>query len=637
MTDASGAVWPPPALIRVETLPAHRLLAGEIPPEALRGKILFVGVSASGAGYTANIGRGLQAPGHHLHAATAAAILEGAAGYRASHFAPLEIVTAAIASLAALIAAVLGRRWTALAVLVGAPIAALVISWLGFTGARALIDATLMWAVMATIGLYLAAYALLSQRLAMFYERSFVGRVVGSMSDGVVVSGRDGGVISINPAAERLLAGRGVEALDAAPTDAGSTRHLVEPDARDASATTLEVDSAWIDDRGQPIRVQVVRDVTKLLEAEGAAELASARLAEAAAGMADGLALFDRHGRLAFHNPGVVGMVDAETAADLPSMSYDAFMAKAFEADPDKRALESFAARLVALETADELEDERSTAVGRWVLARERRTQEGGLVSLYIDITQLKEATEALRKAQTTAEQASEAKNRLLATVSHELRTPLNAILGFADAMRLQIYGPIENARYQDYLQHIMTSGSELLDLVENLLDVASAEEAEFAINLVPVDLARVADRLEATFKQQFEKAGVVLQIDVPNDLPPCMLDERAIWRVLSNLLSNALKYGGAPVRLAAEYSEEAGHNLTVSDAGPGMSVDAVAQAFDPFWQAVPHGRPGASGMGLGLTLVKTLTERQGGRVWIDSAPGAGAVFHVSFPPEDKR
>lgn len=633
-TDSIGAVWPVAAHLPLEIIPAHRLLSGDVDEDALRGKVLFVGVSASGASSAANIGRGLQAPGHYLHAMTAAAVLADAAAYRPSHFAPLEIAIAATLALAALILAILGWRRLALGILIGASVAALVASCLAFMQLRALADATFICAVMVVTGLYLAIYIAMSQRFTLFYERSFVGRVVGSMADGLVVSDRNGDIISINPAAMRLLEGHEISALGAAPFAPDLTRHLVEPVAG-KSAPALEVDSAWIDDRGQPIRVQVIRDVTKLQEAEVAAALASARLAEAAAGMADGLALFNGDGRLVFCNPAVAAMAHGALPADLAGLAYDDLMAKAFiQPAPNDPAFENFQSKLISLRETGELEDERRTTGGGWVLARERRTQEGGLVCVYIDISELKEAAEALRKAHLTAERASEAKNRLLATVSHELRTPLNAILGFADSMRLELFGPIESPRYREYLQHIMTSGGELLDLVENLLDAASAEQPEFHIDLVPVNLALLAARLEATFGGQYEKAEIEFRTDIAEDMPPCVLDEQAIRRILTNLLANALKYGGSPVQLQIAYDGNTGHKIAVSDAGPGLSADAVSQAFEPFWQGAGHGGQEGSGMGLGLTLVRTLTERQGGRVWIESAPGAGATFHILFPPK---
>lgn len=642
-TDAAGAIWPPIARVQMHVEPAHRVLSGELAPEAFRDKLVIVGVSASGAAPYANIGGGLQAPSHYLHAAAAGAVLVGAGGYRPSYFAPIESVTAAIAALTVLLASIFGHRGVALTFFLGCPAAAFLVTFAAFTERTALVDATLICVAMAVIGAYLVAYLLLAQRLTLLYERSFVGRVVASMSEGLVVSDREGAIVSVNPAAERLLAGRGTHVLLPSAQQEqmyDATRRVVEPDANVEDAPALEIDSAWIEDRGQQFRVQVLRDVTKLQMAENAASLASARLSSATEGMADGLALFDQNGQLVFHNPAVLAIAGQELSENLTTLDYTAFMDMVFrgEGDQEDAPFDSFAARQTLLAKGGGLENERLTPLGRWVLARERQTQEDGIVCVYTDITQLKDTAQALGDAQLAAVRASEAKDRFFATVSHELRTPLNAILGFADSMCLQLFGPIENARYQNYLRHIMTSGEELLDLVENLLDVAASEQPEFVIQLVPVDLQTLLEQVEQTFRPQFEKAGMILQLDVDGEMPPCALDQRAIRRIVSNLLSNALKYGASPVTLKANYQEATGHEIVVADVGSGMAAEQVARAFEPFWQGQFEGGVNSSaGMGLGLTLVKTLAERQGGAVEVASAPGAGAVFRLSFRPVKDR
>ncbi len=235
-----------------------------------------------------------------------------------------------------------------------------------------------------------------------------------------------------------------------------------------------------------------------------------------------------------------------------------------------------------------------------------------------------------MRQARQAAEAANEAKNRFLATISHELRTPLNAILGFADAIDQGMFGPLENARYREYVRYIMGSGSELLDLVENLLDVASAEAAEFRIDLNPLDVGELIAGMALTFEPQAQKAGIRIEVDAASDMPPCRLDLRAIGRILSNLISNSLKYGrqDGRVLLRGRYGPGIGHIIEVEDDGIGMSDAQIVRAFEPFWQA--GGR--SEGMGLGLPLVKTLVERQGGQIAIESAIDRGTIVSLRFP-----
>lgn len=638
-TDGPGSIWPSFARMRFHVEPAHRLASGQTDPAFLAGKILFVGVSASGAAAVANIGRGLQAPGHYLQAAAAGAILTGTAAYRPDYLVGVETAAAAVAAALFLAAAAFGNRLLAFGLLIGAPAATFALSYFRYMDAMVLIDPTPLAVALLAVGLFWGAYLLLAQRLSLLYERAFVGRVVGQMSEGLIVTDRAGAVVSANPAAERLIAGQPDLIVETRPRGIGNgaeaaARRVIE-DAR--NKRVLEVDSARIDDRGQSFQVHVVRDVTELKQAQDSAALASARLSSATSSMAEGLMLFDRQGTVGFHNPAIRALAGLSDATDLTAWDYGAFMAAVFLPADAANPIPApdFHARLTQLKDVGELGEERRTRSGRWLLIRERATANDGMVGVYTDITQLKEAEAKLRDARLQAESANEAKNRFLATVSHELRTPLNAILGFTDSMHQEIFGPIENIRYRDYLQFIMSSGNELLDLVENLLDVASAEAADLKIDLQPINLGNAVNRVATSFRPQFDKVGMRLDLNLPEAMPPCMLDPRAIRRVLANLVSNGLKHGGGGdvVTVSADYRPGEGHVLEVADSGDGMTPDQIARAFEPFWQGQDAAQQTTSqGMGLGLPLVKTLVERQGGSIAIESRPGAGAAVRVLFP-----
>lgn len=625
-TDGQGCVWPQYAGTKFDVEPAFRLLTGKTDPALLKGKILFVGVSASGAATLANIGRGVRAPGHFLQAATASAILAKAAAYRPDYLGAIEAAAAAVATLAFIGFATFGRLWLAALVLIAAPAIGFWLSYTRYLDVGVLIDPTPVAATLATTALIWGAYLLFAQRLTLVAERSFVGRLVGQMSEGLIVTEPSGRVVTANPAAERMLGG----AVPPFPPPKPA-RNAIGPDD---DGNIVEIESARIEDRGHPYGVHVVRDITQLKAAEQTASLAMDRLASAASNMADGLILFDVEGRVLFHNPAILELAEAGEAG-LAGQTYADVMAEiapfgVSEADPS--AFE-FGARRGRLSSVGETSEEIEARSGRWLLIRERPTTDGGLVGVYTDITVLKETEADLREARSAAVDAVEAKNRFFAAVSHELRTPLNAILGFTESMRQEIFGPVGNARYRDYLDHIGSSGADLLDLVENLLDAAAAESGGVPIELRPINLSAAVSRVAATFRPQFEDAGVSFETNIAPGMPPCVADARAVRRMLSNLVANALKHGGRGAAVSARYIEGDGHVIEVSDRGDGMSPDDVERANAPYrWAPDPGAGLMASGLGLGLPLVKGLAELQGAEFRLASTFGEGAVARIRFP-----
>lgn len=652
-TDGVGALWAPFARKSYAVEPAYRLLSGETAAERLKDKLLIVGATAAGTAPALDLGLGGLAPRAYLHGATAAAILAGDGVYRPDFLAGAEIMTAAAAAALFLAAAVYRRRLLAAVVLLGAPAAAFAYSRSAFVDDRVLVDPTLIVVVLASALLYWAAFRLAADRVALLYERSFVGRIVGLMSEGFVVTDKAGEIVSANRTAERLMTDgltppiarllpeTGALTRAAAPERQVAARRARQAVDDHAPPAFLEVESARIDDRGRQLAVHVMRDISKLKQAEDAAAMAAERLTLATESMADGLVLFDRDGGIDFHNRAIATIARRDADGSLSDRTYDSFVAGLFAASKDDGP-STYRERLALLQNTPELEDERQTGAGGWLLVRERATPNGGLVGVYTDITAIKQVEAALRDARWQAEAANNAKNRFLATVSHELRTPLNAILGFSDAIKEEMFGPLENERYAEYMGYIHESGAELLNLVEDLLDVASAEAAEFPIDMGATDVTALIAALMQTFQPQLQAADITADIDIADPMPPCLLDPRATRRVLANLISNALKYGGDGVTLdvVARHSAGAagGHSIEVRDDGVGMSQDQVARAFEPFWQGqTTENAPTAGGMGLGLPLVKTLVERQGGRIEIKSAPSAGTAIKLFFPNDRSK
>ncbi len=242
---------------------------------------------------------------------------------------------------------------------------------------------------------------------------------------------------------------------------------------------------------------------------------------------------------------------------------------------------------------------------------------------------------DTLRKARDSADEANRAKTRFLANMSHELRTPLNAIIGFSDIMKSEIFGPIGQGKYKQYVSDINRSGSHLLQLINDILDVAKIEVGAQPLNESVIDLAGTLKQCGQLMEAQARGAGVSLTVEASARLPALRADATRFRQVVLNLLSNAIKFtpAGGKVWLGASV-ESAGRLLVqVRDTGVGMNQEDVPRALQPFVQ-LDHAPRGDPGTGLGLALVKTLVEAHGGTLAIQSEPGKGTTVSIHLPPE---
>jgi len=234
--------------------------------------------------------------------------------------------------------------------------------------------------------------------------------------------------------------------------------------------------------------------------------------------------------------------------------------------------------------------------------------------------------------AKEAAVAASKVKSEFLANMSHELRTPLNAIIGFSDTMRSRLFGPM-HARYEEYAVLINESGHHLLSLITDILDLSKIEAGKFVLDPRPVDVAEsVASCLEMT-RRRAEETGITLTASVPDDLPMLIADARSVKQILLNLLTNAVKFtpkGGA-VSLSVT-AREGNLHLAVRDTGIGIPGKTLERIGLPFEQAENDPMRAREGTGLGLALVKSLVEKHGGRMQIESREGFGTTVSVELP-----
>jgi len=304
---------------------------------------------------------------------------------------------------------------------------------------------------------------------------------------------------------------------------------------------------------------------------------------------------------------------------------------------------------------------------GRWLQVNERRTKDGGYVSVGTDITALKTEEQRfqeserkltatisdLRRSRLTletqaeqlarlaeryleqkaeAETANHAKSEFLAKMSHELRTPLNAILGFAEIMDAQIYGPLGHPKYKDYSHDISRSGQALLTIIADILDMAELEAGRIRIEKRPIILNTVA---EETIEKLKTEAAVKSQRIVANlsAETPLLADQRAIERILAHLVHNAIKFTPEGGRITVTTREVSGAvNIYVEDNGIGIPKEALTKLGRPFeWVDLDAKKP-TEGAGLGLAIARSFAELHGGTLTIRSTEGSGTTVLVRLP-----
>lgn len=249
------------------------------------------------------------------------------------------------------------------------------------------------------------------------------------------------------------------------------------------------------------------------------------------------------------------------------------------------------------------------------------------------DLSPWKKREKELQEGKSRAEVASFQKSEFLAHISHEMRTPLNAILGFSDLMKSGQYGDIKNDRYRGYVNDIFTSGTHLLNLVNDLLDLSKVEAGKLELNFTAVTLADVVEHACNILHEQATRARVVVRKSLPTNLPRIVADLRAMRQITINLLSNAIKFTdpGGQVIISADVSPQGELALRMKDTGIGMSADQVKDALLPFKRVETTGRD-RQGTGLGLPLTKALVEANRAKFGISSEPGQGTLAEIIFP-----
>jgi len=252
------------------------------------------------------------------------------------------------------------------------------------------------------------------------------------------------------------------------------------------------------------------------------------------------------------------------------------------------------------------------------------------------DITDKKAVEKAMLDAKEQAELANRAKTEFLAHMSHELRTPLNSVIGFGEVLEKGVFGPLGHFKYQEYAKDIGDSGSHLLSLISNILDISKIEAGELDFFEETIDVGEIFESSARMVMDRAARNGIALNVDVPQGLPPMRGDEVRLKQILLNLLSNAVKFTpkGGQVSVEATIDNDNAMVWEVADTGVGIAADDLERILNPFEKVRGNAAISHEGTGLGLYLTNALTEMHGGTLAIDSEPAKGTTVTVRFPPE---
>lgn len=251
---------------------------------------------------------------------------------------------------------------------------------------------------------------------------------------------------------------------------------------------------------------------------------------------------------------------------------------------------------------------------------------------------QLRKQYSELEKARDAAESANRAKSHFLANISHELRTPLNAIIGFSSILMNQLFGPLGDEKYLEYAKDINESGSHLLEIINDILDLSKAEAGKLILNYEEVHIGKAINKCVTIISDRARKGKVTISTDVPKMLPPLLVDRLRFIQVLLNVISNAVKFTpeGGNVHISVA-SKEIGGEVTefivsIQDTGIGMSKEDIQSAFQRFGQVDSGLNRKYEGTGLGLPLTQKLMELHHGNLEIESELGKGTNVMLHFP-----
>ena len=374
-------------------------------------------------------------------------------------------------------------------------------------------------------------------------------------------------------------------------------------------------------------------DVTNTLALESSFNTLIAVQQETLDNLAEGIAVYGGDGRMKLHNPAFARIWNLSPADLRGDPHIVRVLDRLKDFFPHGDDWETYRDDLVAStldRTARQGRVERTD--GTVVEFATVPLPDGAVLSSWLDVTDSARVEQALRASNAALEAADQLKSEFIANVSYHLRTPLTAIMGFAQVLANQYFGEL-NERQSEYTQHILSAGDRLLTLISDILDLATIEAGHMVLERSTVSVSSMLAVVAALTREWARKQGLELVIDCPGDLGEIEADERRLKQALFNLVSNAIRFtpSGGRITLSAQRSREV-VVLSVGDTGPGLLAADPSRASRRFDRAGTGERPGETGAGLGLDLVRSFIELHGGRIVVDSDPGKGTAIHCVLP-----
>ncbi len=415
------------------------------------------------------------------------------------------------------------------------------------------------------------------------------------------------------------------------------------------------------DTKDQPHLIGIVFDITQQKIEDKRNKEAELRLKDAVENISEAFVLWDADNRLVLCNSKYQQFHSLPASVCVPGTAYEDVVRSA--KDPGIRKHVGLKDKVEGRSAEVQLSDR------RWLQINERRTKDGGFVSVGTDITALKNQEERLKlserelmmtvrdlqkermladqqaqrladladkyaREKTRAEAANRSKSEFLANMSHELRTPLNAIIGFSEIMQAQMFGPIGSEKYGEYSRDIHRSGQFLLDVINDILDMSKIEAGRVQLEQELMHLDGMFDEVMRLVGPRAYEGRVTIEREIPAGLP-LMADKRAMKQVFINLLSNAVKFTpeGGKVTISARRSD--GHvAIAITDTGIGIPARDIDKLGRPFEQVENQFTKSKGGSGLGLAISKSFVELHGGTLSIRSTMGVGTEVTVRLPCE---